>query len=354
MNLTPTHPAESTASLAKEPVRIGIVGAGHNTRTRHIPGFQALPGVSIVSVCNRSRASSERVADAFDIPRVYDAWWELVASPDSDAILIGTWPNLHHDATLAALAANKHVLVEARMAMNAREARAMWAAARANPALVTQIVPSPFTLHLDATLQRLLAEGYVGNVVAVEVRAQSGFVEWDAPLHWRHDARRSGLNVMSLGIWYEALLRWLGPAIHVMAQGQTVVKTRLDAHGNRQAVRIPDHLGVLATLAGGAHLSMTLSAVSGLAPAQGAWLYGTEGTLHITPSGQLYGGQRDDDALSLLVEAGDGWRVEAEFINAIRGEEAVRHTTFADGVSYMEFTEAVHRSLSEGRTIAVP
>ena len=36
-----------------------------------------------------------------------------------------------------------------------------------------------------------------------------------------------------------------------------------------------------------------------------------------------------------------GWRVEAEFIGAIRGEETVRLTDFASGVRYMEFTEAV-------------
>ena len=72
------------------PIRIGIVGAGNNTRVRHIPGLQAIPGVEIVSVCNRSRESSQRAADAFHIPKVYDDWRELVAADDTDAIVIGT------------------------------------------------------------------------------------------------------------------------------------------------------------------------------------------------------------------------------------------------------------------------
>ena len=42
-------------------------------------------------------------------------------------------------------------------------------------------------------------------------------------------------------------------------------------------------------------------------------------------------------------EAG-GWRVEDEFISAIRGQEEITHTDFATGVKYMEFTEAVYRS----------
>ena len=49
-----------------------------------------------------------------------------------------------------------------------------------------------------------------------------------------------------------------------------------------------------------------------------------------------------------------GWRVEREFAGAIRGEEPVRLTTFADGVRYMEFTEAVAVSARTGRRVELP
>ena len=131
-------------------IRVGIVGAGNNTRVRHIPGLREMEGVEIVSVCNRSRESGERVASQFEIPRVYDNWLELVEADDTDTICIGTWPYMHCPVTLAALENNKHVLCEARMAMNAQEAHAMLAAARRKPHLVTQIVPSPFTFKVDS------------------------------------------------------------------------------------------------------------------------------------------------------------------------------------------------------------
>ena len=38
------------------------------------------------------------------------------------------------------------------------------------------------------------------------------------------------------------------------------------------------------------------------------------------------------------------WRVEEEFVGAIRGENPIEYTTFETGVEYMVFTEAVHRS----------
>ena len=48
------------------------------------------------------------------------------------------------------------------------------------------------------------------------------------------------------------------------------------------------------------------------------------------------------------------WRVEAEFVGAIRGEEPVRLTDFDTGVRYMAFTTAVHRSLETGQPVDVP
>ena len=129
-----------------DPIRIGIIGAGAITLYRHIPGLKAIDGVTITSICNRSRASSERVASEHGIERIYDHWRDLVHGDDTDAVMIGTWPYLHRPITLAALEAGKHVFTQARMAMNATEAREMLAAARSHPHLVTQICPPPHTL----------------------------------------------------------------------------------------------------------------------------------------------------------------------------------------------------------------
>ncbi len=52
-------------------------------------------------------------------------------------------------------------------------------------------------------------------------------------------------------------------------------------------------------------------------------------------------------------EEADEWRVEADFIAAVRGEAPVRLTTFEDGVRYMAFTEAVHQSLAHGGLVPV-
>ena len=72
--------------MAQETVKVGIIGAGGNTRSRHIPGLQAIEGVEIVGVCNRSQESSQRVADEFGIPKTYGNWQDAIADPDTNAI----------------------------------------------------------------------------------------------------------------------------------------------------------------------------------------------------------------------------------------------------------------------------
>ena len=39
-------------------IRVGIVGAGANTRLRHIPGFRAIRGVELAGVVNSSPEST--------------------------------------------------------------------------------------------------------------------------------------------------------------------------------------------------------------------------------------------------------------------------------------------------------
>ncbi|MBF8299605.1 MAG: ligC, partial [Dehalococcoidia bacterium] len=102
--------------MSVQQIRVGIVGAGANTRERHIPGLKAMEGVEVVGVANRSMESGQRAAKEYGIPQVFDTWLDLVESDEIDAVVIGTWPYMHCPVTLAALENNKHVLTEARMA----------------------------------------------------------------------------------------------------------------------------------------------------------------------------------------------------------------------------------------------
>ncbi|MDF3129919.1 Gfo/Idh/MocA family oxidoreductase [Kiritimatiellaeota bacterium B1221] len=329
-----------------EKIRVGIVGAGGNTTSRHIPGLQAVEGVEISVVCNRSTESSQRVADTFGIPRIATHWQDVVDDPALDAIMIGTWPYLHAPISIAALNAGKHVLCEARMAMNAKEAVEMLAASKSHPDLIAQIVPSPFTLTWDRFIKRQLNEGLIGDVLAVDVFANAGaFINYDREMNWRDDVHLSGLNTMMLGIYYEALARWLGHAETIKAHGRIQVKRRRDAEGQLRDLHIPDHLDVFGDLICGASYHIRCSQLTGACPTPNDFIiYGSEGTLRVNiTSGELILTRPDNqvEALDVPDAEKEYWRVEAEFIGAIQGNERIRLTSFPEAYKYMRFTQKV-------------
>jgi predicted dehydrogenase len=341
-------------------LRIGIVGAGQITRTRHIPGFKRLPGVTIAGVCNRRRESAARVAREFDIPRVYGNWEDLIHDPEIDAIVIGAWPYLHCPITLAALDCGKHVLTQARMAMNAREAQRMLDKATEHPNLTAMVVPSPYGLTGDTFVRSLIDEGYIGKLREVHLQSlNSDLADAATPMSWRQMTRYSGFNTLSLGILYETLLRWIPPANRVMAYASKIIPRRVDPeHGKLARVGTADSLQVLTTHPEGACGIYRFSGVLWHKQELSIALYGSEGTLiYDLLRDEIRGARRRDDSLQVLVIPEDqrgGWRVEEDFVAAIRGERSVTHTDFETGVTYMQFTEAVARSSRHQVPVTLP
>jgi predicted dehydrogenase len=346
-------------------LRVGLIGAGGNTRLRHIPGLRSQPNVELAAVCNRRPESTTAAAKEYNIPRTYTDWQDLVRDPDIDALIIGTWPYLHAPITLAALEAGKHVLTEARLAMNLAEARQMLAAAKRHPKLVAQVVPSPYGLYGDDVMTELIRGGWLGELREVQVVSLNGVLaDPGAPLSWRQDASLSGINMLTLGIVHETLLRWAPPPVRVLAQAHAFTPERTDSSsGLRRPVGTPDSVQVLAVLEGGARATYHCSGVSPLGQQMSIRLSGSEGVLHYDLlSDRLRGASRrqghsattDLYPVPIPKEKVRNWEVEAEFVRAIRGGPPPRFTDFAAGVAYMEFSEAVARSAKLGVALTLP
>jgi predicted dehydrogenase len=344
--------------MAEEEIRVGLIGAGGNVRNRHLPGFRKVARVKILGVVNRSRESSHRVAEQFNIPRIYDNWQALLEDEEINAVCIGTWPYMHRALTLAALEKGKHVLTEARMASTAQEARDMLAASRSRPHLVCQLTPTSTTYKIDRVLQRLIGEGFLGELLSVEVQyLQNRFADLGGDLHWRHDWELSGYNTLNIGAAYESMMRWVGRGNRVMAMAKVHVPYRRNARGALTSVSIPDHVDVLYELANGAQVHMRMSATTGLSTGNQIWFYGTEGTIHVDNQQRVFAGRRGDTQLSEVPNPPEEqayYRVEEEFANAIRGTEQITMVPFETGVHYMEWTEAVIRSAQTGQAVYLP
>lgn len=347
--------------MTSSSIRVGIVGAGQNTRVRHLPGFRALPGVEIVGVVNRTPESSAQVAQDWKIRNTYPHWRALIDDPQIDAVVIGTWPDLHCEVTCAALAAGKHVLCEARMARNLSEARQMQAASQLHPDRVSMLVPSPLGLICESELHELIGENYLGDLREfVLLGCTNQFFDYSQPLHWRQDAQISGNNILALGILHETWLRWFPQPERIIAQVQTFERQRPNPGGQGNVpVTVPDSVQVLAQLSNGARGVYHLSGIQQFGPGYQLHLYGSAGTVKIRfteDDDQVSVGRVGDAELRPLViplERRGKWRVEDEFISAIRGHEPVRWCDFATGVRYMAFIDAVAQSAAEGKFVAL-
>lgn len=343
-------------------IRIGVIGAGENTRNRHLPGFRSLQDVEIRGVVNSTKESTQRVASEFDIPETFETWQELVASDDIDAIVIGTWPNLHSEITCAALAAGKHVLCEARMARDLTESRKMLAAAKEHPELVAQLVPSPFGLECGPTITDMLKSFFLGDLREVIVLgANDQFWDYSKTLHPRQDFEQNGKNTLALGILHETLMRWAPKPVQVFSQSEIFEPTRPVPQANDFVeVKIPDSVQIVSELKGGVRCMYHLSGVILFGPGLQIHLYGSRGTIKIEfndGNEKVWYGRADDKEMSILEipeEEKGSWNVEADFIESIRGNKKVSLTDFKTGVEYMEFVEAVALSASSNQPVSLP
>src|SRR5712671_5667472 len=336
-------------------LRIGIVGAGNIVRTRHLPGLKKHPDVEIVAVSNSTYESSEKFCRE-NVPGATPIknWPELVALSDIDVVWIGTPPYMHSAVTISALEAGKHVFCQARMSMDLAEAEEMLAASKRYPELVTMLCPPPMGMRADLLVKKILAENYIGRPHHVRLQSfTSTYLDPNAPAHWRQRIEISGLNVLTLGIYVEVLQRWLGDITGVFARGKIIQAVR-----RGYPVIVPDMLNVLCVFDHGAEGVLEFSGVYAGAPMDRLRIYGDRGALVYDFTNERirsikYGGRELED-VDVPKELITDWRVEDDFINAVKSKGRVRpRPNFEDGVRYMRVVQAVADSRARNEWVPI-
>jgi predicted dehydrogenase len=217
------------------------------------------------------------------------------------------------------------------------------------------LVPAPFGFA-DATIRRLLATGAIGELRAVRL-SWSGGIAPTGRDQWRRERRHSGNNVMTLGILYETVARWLGHATEVSATLRNFAPTQAGPDGTAIAADVPDVAAVIAGFPGGVVASFAVAGYGRPDPVNGATLVGTLGVLRVDMAGSRLeiapAGTADFAEVAIPDDERWSWRVEADFVAAIRDGEPVRLTDFATGERYMAFTDAVHEADRAGRRVAL-
>jgi predicted dehydrogenase len=131
-------------------LRFGILGTGNIAR-QFVEGMASSRRGVVAAVGSRQSAAADAFARERRLPRAHSSYEALLADPDVDVIYVSLPNSMHHEWTLRALAAGKHVLCEKPLAANARQAEEMFdAAGRAGRVLVEAFMYRSHPLTLAA------------------------------------------------------------------------------------------------------------------------------------------------------------------------------------------------------------
>jgi predicted dehydrogenase len=263
-------------------LRLAVVGIGW-AGTRQIEAIREL-GRDVEAVClvDADADLLREKAAALGVPRTYPDLNAALAAPDVDAVSICLPHALHCAATLAAIDAGKHVLVEKPMATTVEEATSMIEAAEAADVTLYVAENVPYQ-PMSKLLREIVQSGeHIGELTAASLVA--GF---RAP-NFGYPGRRAWLTRPDLG----GTGTWMLHGIHTMAQLRFVlgeVETVYVREHRAASFRRPDIEGTMSgllTLERGAHVSILQTSETRLpGNLSGYVLYGDRGTIRASAAG---------------------------------------------------------------------
>lgn len=105
--------------MENKKIRVAIIGLGFGAE--FIPIYKKYPNAELIAVCQRNEEKLNEIADAFDVPKRYTSYEELLKDPEIDAVHINTPIPAHGEQSIKALKAGKHVACTVPMATTVEE-----------------------------------------------------------------------------------------------------------------------------------------------------------------------------------------------------------------------------------------
>lgn len=213
-------------------VGIGILGGGYMGKA-HSVAMSAVGAVfnttlrpRLEMICASSTESAERYRAAYGFERATDDWRVLVNDPKVEAIVIATPQETHRIVAEAAFALGKPVFCEKPLGASLDDSRAMVDAA------VTSGVPNMVGFNYIRTpasqfARQLISDGEIGDITWFRgEHTEDFYADPNMPATWRTTGAANGTMGDLAPHMINAALALLGPITRVMAEIETVHKSR--------------------------------------------------------------------------------------------------------------------------------
>jgi predicted dehydrogenase len=317
--------------------------------------------------------SAEAARQEYGARLAFADWREMVASQEIDAVAVVVRVPSHYAPTKAALERGKHVYCEWPLGRTTEEAIELAELAKARgltTAVGLQARVDPALLYM----KELLAEGYVGEIMAVKVGLmREGVLTRPSHRTWQRDASL-GANTLTIanGHTIDAMRFVTGDFRSLSAVVATQAKQWLDTGTNTWLdVTAPDNILISGWLRNGAVVSSHVAAIPYAGSFYRMEIYGRDGTL--VASGEdspqlskvfLHGATRGNDLEAMPVPerfnfaapgTPDGeplnvGQMYALFAQAIHSGDA-RLPDFATAVELHRLVDAIKQASDTGRAV---
>jgi len=153
-------------------LRVGLIGLGLVAQVVHLPILRTMTErFEVVAGCDLTLAHAEAVAARYGIPRAYSSYQAMLDAEKLDLVAVLNSDEYHTDATVAALEAGCHVLLEKPICLNLEDVAAMIAA---RDAAQRKVMVGYMRRHADAYSRLKAALGATPDIHHVSARAIVG------------------------------------------------------------------------------------------------------------------------------------------------------------------------------------
>ncbi len=146
-------------------MRLGLLSTANINRAI-LQGAAEADGVEVVAVGSRDGARAQSYASEHGIPRAHSTYEGLLEDAEVDAVYVSLPNGMHHEWTMRALAAGKHVLCEKPYSRHPAEVEEAFAAAESAGLVLTEAFM--YRHHPQTkTIQQLVLDGAVGRILTL-------------------------------------------------------------------------------------------------------------------------------------------------------------------------------------------
>ena len=218
-----------------DPVRVGIIGCG-KISAAYCSGMQQFPVLEIIACSDIDSSRAENLANEYEIPKRLSPD-QLFNDSEVDLIVNLTVPALHHEISLAAITAGKHVWSEKPLAVIRSDGQSLVQAAK-KAKLLLGCAPDTFLGGGHQTCRKLVDDKWIGKPLhAVAFMTGHGHENWHPDPEFYY--KKGGGPLFDMGPYYfTALVNLLGPVKTISSISGTATSERIITSQPRSGEKI--------------------------------------------------------------------------------------------------------------------